>query len=266
SISPHSGNGQRKSAAFAALFCSVREEPASRVRTYFTSKSDVLTTLPSSEISTLYLPVGQPSGLLIWKLVVPGPANEMSLLSSCTTWLLSTWVHFAPSVPVTLDAASLVCVSTAAWIVSVGANVVDAAVTFWSGPTALPRLTATTDAVGVTAGNAGAGSGAVVTGGVTTASSFFLQPIRAALPITATSRAWDMRVVFIWRSFLDCGMGRARSGGGGIVGRAVTIGVDGRQPDRLPREHAVRVVDGVAVGLVDLPPVLCLAVEALRDR
>src|SRR5690606_1785511 len=71
---------------------------------YFTSKSEVLTTLPSSEISTLYLPDGQPSGLLIWKAVVPSPEKSSALLSSCTIWLLSTCDHFAVSVPGTFAA------------------------------------------------------------------------------------------------------------------------------------------------------------------
>src|SRR5690606_27766567 len=78
-----------------------------------TLKSLLCTTLPSSEISTLYWPAGKPSGLAMWNSVVPAPVKASSRLSSLTTWPSSN-VHFAVSVPGTLVAGSLVLVATEA--------------------------------------------------------------------------------------------------------------------------------------------------------
>lgn len=50
-----------------------------------TSNSRDCTTAPSRVISTLYLPTGQPSGLLMLKAVTPSPLKVMSRLSSLTT-------------------------------------------------------------------------------------------------------------------------------------------------------------------------------------
>lgn len=42
------------------------------------------TSLPFKEMSTLYLPAGNPLGSLIMKAVVCGPLESRVLLSSCT--------------------------------------------------------------------------------------------------------------------------------------------------------------------------------------
>ena len=59
-----------------------------------------------------------------------------------------------------------------------------------SGPVVVPRSTLATDAVAAGAA-IGAGSTTAGAGGrAGAASSFFLQPTMATLPITAMSRAW----------------------------------------------------------------------------
>src|SRR5690606_21243703 len=167
-----------------------------------TSNSRVCTTLPSSEISTLYLPVGQPLGLLIWKSVTPSPVKVTSLLSSLTVWLLSTWVHFAPSLAGTEAIGSEVAVATAAWMVSFGLKVVIGAVTRMSAPTALPRSTAVTEAVaGIGAGGSAIGAGSLATGGGA-GSSFFLQPTSATLPSRTASTLMCRRLRLFISDFL----------------------------------------------------------------
>src|SRR5688572_801754 len=166
---------------------------------YLTSNSRPCTTAPSSETSTLYLPVGQPSGLLIWKSVTPLPVKFTSLLSSCTTCPLSTWVHFTPSLPGTVAVASLVVVATEAWMVSLVPKVVIGEATFMSAPTALPRSMLVTDAVAAMAGAGGMGAGSAAGGGVTAGASFFLQPARATVQSTATIRAWARRLLRFMR-------------------------------------------------------------------
>src|SRR5688572_25670526 len=124
---------------------------------YLTSNSRVCTTLPSCITSTLYLPVGQPSGLAMWNSVLPAPVRVTSRVSSLTTWLLSTWVHFTPSLLGTAAAGSLVLVPIDTWMVSFGAKVVAGVPTFMSAPMVLPR--STVDTVAVPAMGAGAGPG-----------------------------------------------------------------------------------------------------------
>ena len=46
----------------------------------------------------------------MWNSVLPAPVRLTSRLSSLTVWLLSTWVHFTPSLAGTLAAGSLVLV------------------------------------------------------------------------------------------------------------------------------------------------------------
>ena len=98
--------------------------------------------------------------------------------------------------PATVAAGSLVAVPIDTVMVSLGLKAVPVDVSFMSGPTALPSSTVVTEAVAATGAGAGAGAGAgsLMAGGAT-ASSFFLQPTMATLPITATSRAW---VSLLW--------------------------------------------------------------------
>ena len=99
--------GRAKDAAGAAPFV------PERWVAYLTSNSRVCTSAPSNITSSLYLPVGQPSGLLIWKSVTPLPARVRFWLSSCTVRPLSTWVQRTARVLGTDPAGSLVAVPTA---------------------------------------------------------------------------------------------------------------------------------------------------------
>src|SRR5690606_29924969 len=54
-------------------------------RSYWTVNSRVCTTMPPEEISSLYWPAGQPSGLLMLKSVVWAPAG------TTLSWVSTTW-------------------------------------------------------------------------------------------------------------------------------------------------------------------------------
>ncbi len=68
-------------------------------RPYFrTSNSLVATGLPSTETSRLYLPAGQPEGLVMWNSVTAGPVGAMSRVSSLTSVPFGPKLHLALSV------------------------------------------------------------------------------------------------------------------------------------------------------------------------
>ncbi|TXH72184.1 MAG: hypothetical protein E6Q88_06755 [Lysobacteraceae bacterium] len=80
---------------------------------------------------------------------------------------------------------------------SLALKVAPVAVSFRSGPAALPRSTVATEAVGAGAAGgigAGIGAGSVAAGGGA-ASSFFLQPTTATLAITARASAFKTRAL-----------------------------------------------------------------------
>src|SRR5690606_27315657 len=120
----------------------VLPRPACRRRrdgpgSYWTSNSRVCRTMPLCEVSSLWVPAGQPSGLVISKSVTCGPAGtDFSWVS--TTWP-SSKVHFALRVPAVAPS-----VATDAWMVSPEAKVVVGVVIRLSSPVAEPRSTVVT--------------------------------------------------------------------------------------------------------------------------
>src|SRR3954451_5013842 len=64
---------------------------------FLPSKSLLAAGAPSAEISTLYLPTGQPLGFEMWNSVLAGPVGARSRSSSLTTWPALPKVHLACS-------------------------------------------------------------------------------------------------------------------------------------------------------------------------
>src|SRR5690606_21225420 len=141
-------------------------------------------------------------------------------------------------------------------MVSVGAKVVAGVVTRLSLSTWLPRSTEVTLTLGAGAG-AGVGTGAgAATGGGGGAGSSFLQPARARVPSSAAASAAGIGLRLMRVSMVS-GYGADRSWS--VSGRC------GRDLQDLAGLDPVGIVQLVAVGVEDPPPLSGLAVVGLGD-